>query len=106
MLPGANGDRRRRPNQRCRVKLAAVEADKPAMDAQGAKLLAARIRTGVSVGMRIELVNDASDSSGLRAGDRGVVHQVDDDGRVVIVWDRGFESEIDPERTPVQKLAA
>lgn len=76
------------------------------MDANGAKLLAARIRAGVSVGMRIELVQDVSDDSRLRAGDRGVVHQVDDHGRVVVQWDRGFETQIDPDSTPFQKLAA
>lgn len=76
------------------------------MDANGAKLLAARIRAGVSVGMRIELVQDVSDDSGLRAGDRGVVNQVDDHGRVVVHWDRGFETQIDPDSTPFQKLAA
>lgn len=76
------------------------------MDANGAKLLAARIRAGVSVGMRIELVEDAGDQSGLRAGDRGVVHQVDDEGRVIVLWDRGFESEIDPQSTPFHRLAA
>ena len=76
------------------------------MDANGAKLLAARIRAGVSVGMRIELVGDASDDSGLRAGDRGLVNGIDDDGHVVVEWDRGFVSEIDPGSTPFQKLAA
>jgi hypothetical protein len=76
------------------------------MDAHGAKLLAARIRTGVSVGMRIELVQDVADETGLRAGDRGVVHQVDEHGRVIVAWDRGFESEIDPESTRFQRLAA
>jgi hypothetical protein len=83
-----------------------LEADKPPMDAHGAKLLAARIRAGVSVGMRIELATDAGDESGLRAGDRGVVHEVDDRGRVVVLWDRGFETEIDPTSTPFHRLAA
>ena len=83
-----------------------AEADKPSMDANGAKLLAARIRTGVSVGMRIEVVADAGDESGLRAGDRGVVYQVDEHGRVIVLWDRGFECELDPESTPFQRLAA
>jgi hypothetical protein len=76
------------------------------MDANGAKLLAARIRTGVSVGMRIELVDDVGDESGLRAGDRGVVYQVDEHGRVIVLWDKGFESELDPSNTAFQKLAA
>jgi hypothetical protein len=77
-----------------------------AMDANGAKLLAARIRAGVSIGMRIELVGDAGDDSGLGPGDRGVVNHVDDRGNVVVKWDRGFVSEIDPQRTPFQRLAA
>lgn len=77
-----------------------------AMDAIGAKLLAARIRAGVSAGMRIELVDDATDDSGLRAGDRGLVRNVDESGRIVVQWDRGFESQIDPETVRFQKLAA
>ena len=78
----------------------------PAMDAQGARLLAARIRAGVSIGMRIELVGDAGEDTGLCAGDRGVVDQIDDRGHVVVNWDRGFVHEIDPERTPFRPLAA
>jgi hypothetical protein len=76
------------------------------MDAQGARQLAARIRAGVSIGMRIELVRDADGESGLCAGDRGVVDQVDDSGQVLVRWDRGFALEIDPERTPFRRLAA
>jgi hypothetical protein len=76
------------------------------MDAQGARELAARIRAGVSIGMRIELVRDVDDDSGLHAGDRGIVGQVNDRGLVLVRWDRGFELEIDPDRTPFRRLAA
>lgn len=76
------------------------------MDAQGARLLAARIRAGVSVGARIELVETPRDDSGLYAGDRGVVDQIDEQGRMVVSWDRGFASEIDPSSTPILTLAA
>ena len=76
------------------------------MDTQGARLLAARIRSGVSVGARIELVDDPRDDSGLCQGDRGVVSQIDDDGHVVVTWDRGFASEIDPVNTRITTLAA
>ena len=76
------------------------------MDTQGARLLAARIRAGVSVGARIELVEAPHDDSGLCAGDRGVVDQIDDRGRVVVTWDRGFVTEIDPGSTPILTLAA
>jgi Domain of unknown function (DUF4314) len=89
-----------------RVKLAAGETDTRAMDAQGARSLAARIRAGVSIGTRIELVRDPSDDSGLCAGDRGVVDDIDDRGNVHVIWDRGFASEIDPESTPIHPLAA
>lgn len=78
----------------------------PAMDANGARLLAARIRAGVAVGARIELVGSPTDDSGLNAGDRGVVDEIDEHGRVYVSWDRGFASEIDPETTPIQPLAA
>jgi hypothetical protein len=76
------------------------------MDTQGARLLAARIRAGVAIGARIELVEAPRDDSGLCAGDRGVVDQIDEKGRVVVTWDRGFATEIDPGNTPINTLAA
>ena len=51
------------------------------MDAIGARLLAARIAAGVRIGSRIELVSD-SDTE-LRAGDRGVVREIEANGAVV-----------------------
>jgi Domain of unknown function (DUF4314) len=84
----------------------ARETDIPRMDTQGARLLAARIRAGVSVGARIELVEAPRDDSGLRAGDRGVVSQIDEEGHVFVTWDRGFASEIDPGNTRIHTLAA
>ena len=89
-----------------RVKEDGSVTDIPRMDAQGARLLAARIRAGVSVGARIELVETPQGDSGLFAGDRGVVDQIDEHGRVVVTWDRGFASEIDPGSTPILTLAA
>ena len=73
------------------------------MDPLGARLLAARIKAGVSVGTRIELVTDAP---GLAAGDRGIVDDIDDRGHVRVVWDRGCTVEIDPEQTQFRSLAA
>ena len=92
--------------RRRRVKAAQGETDTPVMDANGARLLAARIRAGVAVGSRIELVAAPSDDSGLCAGDRGVVDEIDERGFVFVSWDRGFVSEIDPGSTPIQPLAA
>lgn len=76
------------------------------MDPQGARHLLARIRAGVSVGSRIELVGDAGGDSGLCAGDRGVVNEIEETGRLIVLWDRGFAYEIDPEETPFRPLAA
>ena len=84
----------------------ARETDMRRMDTQGARLLAARLRAGVAIGARIELVEAPRDDSGLCAGDRGVVDQIDEQGRVVVSWDRGFASEIDPNATPIHTLAA
>lgn len=84
----------------------ARETDIPLMDTQGARLLAARIRAGVSVGARIELVEDPRDDSGLCVGDRGVVSRIDEDGHVFVTWDRGFATEIDPGSTRINTLAA
>jgi hypothetical protein len=76
------------------------------VDAQGARDLVARIKAGVSIGMRVELVSDPGDESGLCAGDRGVVDQIDENGHVMVMWDRGFVFQIDPQQTPVRPLAA
>ena len=74
------------------------------MDAMGARLLAARIAAGVRIGSVIELVS-VSDTE-LRAGDRGVVREFDATGAVVVEWERGFDSAIDPRMTPFRALAA
>jgi hypothetical protein len=76
------------------------------MDTQGARLLAARLRAGVAIGARIELVEAPRDDTRLSAGDRGVVDQIDENGRVYVSWDRGFVTEIDPNATPIHTLAA
>ena len=76
------------------------------MDPLGARLLAARIKAGVSVGTRIELVSDTAESEELHAGDRGVVQDIDDRGRVRVSWDRGVTVDIDPDNTPFRPLAA
>ena len=76
------------------------------MDPLGARLLAARIKAGVSVGTRIELLGDLDRESGLAPGDRGVVDDIDDHGLVRVVWDRGCVVQIDPDQTPFRPLAA
>ena len=73
------------------------------MDASGARLLAARIAAGVRVGSRIELIADADLQ--LRAGDRGVVRGIESGGVVVVEWERGFNSSIDPRSTAFRALA-
>ena len=74
------------------------------MDASGARLLAARIAAGVRIGSRIELIADSN--SDLRAGDRGVVCGIEAGGTVVVEWERGFNSSIDPHLTQFRALAA
>lgn len=75
------------------------------MDARGAILLAARIRAGVRVGARIELTAVGDASSGLEVGDCGVVRGIVDDGRVIVLWDRGFLLQIDPDVNRYRRLA-
>ena len=91
---------------RKRVKLLERETDKPVMDPTGARLLAARIKAGVAVGTRIELVADAQGPSGLCAGDRGVVDDINERGFVRVIWDRGMVVDIDPDHTHFRPLAA
>ena len=75
------------------------------MDAQGARLLAARIRAGVRVGSEIEFTG-GSGHGRLRPGDRGMVQAIADSGNVVVAWERGFALEIDPDATQFEALAA
>ena len=72
------------------------------MDASGARLLAARIAAGVRIGSWIELISDADD---LRAGDRGVVREIESGGDVLVEWERGFNSSINPRNTSFRALA-
>jgi Domain of unknown function (DUF4314) len=74
------------------------------MDAKAAQLLAARIRAGVPIGSTIELVDDLGDE--LHAGDRGIVRDINIDGVIVVRWEAGFTSEIDPGEASFRKLAA
>ena len=78
--------------------------DKKGMDANGARLLAARIRAGVRIGDDVELLGDDA-GAGLHAGDRGVVSEISDEGNIVVAWDRGFSLEIDPVAMPVRRAA-
>ena len=74
------------------------------MDTIGARHLAARLRARVPVGTTIVL--DADDNlSGLRAGDRGIVHEITPDG-VVVQWERGFTLRVDPDRVPYHAFEA
>jgi hypothetical protein len=74
------------------------------MDAMGARLLAARIAAGVRIGSVIELVSD-SDTE-LRAGDRGIVREIEPSGTVVVEWERGFDRAIDPRRSAYRAIPA
>jgi hypothetical protein len=75
------------------------------MDAQGARLLAARIRAGVRIGSQIEFTG-VTPLGELRPGDRGIVEAIADTGDIIVLWDRGFELQIDPDTTSFQALAA
>ena len=74
------------------------------VDVAGARHLAARIRAGVRIGQVIELVADA-ETDGLRAGDRGVVEKISEEGNVLIAWERGPTVEIDPTTTQIRPAA-
>jgi uncharacterized protein DUF4314 len=76
------------------------------MDTQGARMLAARIRAGVRVGTQIEFRRSEQSNDQLRPGDRGIVSDIADTGDIVVNWDRGFASEIDPDTTEFDTIAA
>ena len=74
------------------------------MDTAGARHLAARIRAGVRVGQLVEVVGNPPPDS-LRAGDRGIVRDIDIDGSVVVAWERGFNLAVYPAATPIRPAA-
>jgi hypothetical protein len=77
------------------------------MDVLGAQFLAARIRAGVRIGSRIEIIGAAQSESGLAAGDRGIVRGFTPEGYVIVAFeDRFHDVEVDPELTPYRQLAA
>ena len=65
------------------------------MDAAGARILAARLQARCRPDTRIELISDSTPDSPVRPGDRGTVYALRD-GLVVVEWDKGFTTEIDP----------
>ena len=75
------------------------------VDVQGERLLAAPLRSVVPFGTRIELTGTV-DADGLQPGDRCIVTEIVDTGDIVVAWERGFASEINPDTTPFQPIAA
>jgi hypothetical protein len=75
-----------------------------AMDARGARHLAARIAAGVRVGGIVELLGEPPHGTGLQTGDRGTVQRIASDGEVLVAWHRGFSHAIDPQSTAFRSL--
>jgi hypothetical protein len=73
------------------------------MDVRGAGHLAARIKAGVPIGARVELVAAAPDAR-LRQGDTGSVVGIDEAGLLRVQWDRGLTLYV--ERAPLRLLSA
>ena len=74
------------------------------MDSAGARYLAARLRAGGPVGSAIAVERD-DPVEGLAAGDRGVIVEITPGG-VVVDWERGGRSVLDPEAVPYRTLSA
>lgn len=73
------------------------------MDTRGAGHLAGRIKAGIRIGARVQLVANVPDS-GLQPGDAGSVVGVDRDGRLCVRWDRGLTLDVEP--APLRLLPA
>jgi Domain of unknown function (DUF4314) len=61
-------------------------------------------RTLPSIGSQIEFTGSSHEQ--LRAGDRGVVKDIDETGDIIVSWERGFALQIDPDTTSFQPLPA
>lgn len=73
------------------------------MDTRGAAHLAGRIKAGVRIGARVELVSKAPDPR-LQPGDAGFVVGIDPQGRLQVRWDRGLTVDVEP--APLRLLPA
>jgi hypothetical protein len=72
------------------------------MDANGARHLVARLRAGVRIGMRVELAGEAH---GFAPGEKGVVLDIVQNGRVLVALDRGPTLELEPDLAALRPLA-
>ena len=67
-------------------------------------MLGARIRAGVRVGQRVELLDDSTADIRLKRGHVGLVSGFDDDGNMIVQWGGGLVTEVDPSRESYSAL--
>ena len=75
------------------------------MDARGARVLQLRLALGGKVGARVTLLSTRAQDLLARVGEAGEVRSLNDDGTILVVWDRGGRSKIDLSNSEVEVQA-
>ena len=75
------------------------------MDARGARVLQLRLALGGKVGARVTLLSTQAQDLLARVGEAGEVRSLNDDGTILVVWDRGGRSKIDLSNSEVEVQA-
>jgi hypothetical protein len=76
------------------------------MDPRGARVLQLRLALGGKVGARVTLLSTQSEDLLAMVGEVGEVRSLNDDGTILVDWDRGGRSNIDLSNSKVEVQAA
>ena len=76
------------------------------MDPRGARVLQLRLALGGKVGARVTLLSTEAQDLLEKVGEVGEVKSLNDDGTILVDWDRGGRSNIDLSNSEVEVQAA
>ena len=72
------------------------------MDSRGARVLQVRLALGGKVGARVILLSTEEQDLLAKIGEAGEVARLNDDGTIIVDWDRGGQSKIDLSNSDVE----
>ena len=75
------------------------------MDPRGARVLQVRLALGGKVGARVTLLSTEAEDLRAKIGEAGEVRSLNDDGTILVDWDRGGRSYIDLSNSEVEVQA-
>jgi Domain of unknown function (DUF4314) len=75
------------------------------VDLRGARVLQVRLALGGKVGARVTLLSTKAQELLVKLGEAGEVRSLNDDGTIIVDWDRGGRSTIDLSNSEVEVQA-